>query len=167
MTEAGAKNSRLFYSKIGGDTRELLPLPTVIQANPYFTQEVIMSNAAKSILAYGIYLVGLGGVLLVAPDLPLPFFGIALAKDFWIRILGMTVLFLGYYFIRAGRSDVKPFFEWTLYPRGTIFFVFGALVLLGLAPINLLLFTPPDILFTVWTFLALRADKMRMQPAHA
>src|SRR5262245_8198573 len=52
-----------------------------------------MSAAAISIAAYAVYLVGQGAVLLLVPNTILPILGLPQAADFWVRIVGMTVVF--------------------------------------------------------------------------
>ena len=37
--------------------------------------------------------------------------------DVWIRVLGMSVLFFGFYYIQAGRHNLMEFFRWTIYGR--------------------------------------------------
>ena len=66
-----------------------------------------MSNAAKSIVAYGVYLIAAIGLpFLLIPDLLLPLVGMHTPTDVWIRVLGMSVLFFGVYYIQAGRHEL-------------------------------------------------------------
>ena len=125
-----------------------------------------MSNAAKSIVAYGVYLIAAIGLpFLLIPDL-LPLVGMHTPTDVWIRVLGMSVLFFGIYYIQAGRHELTPFFRWTIYGRYAVPLFFIAFVLLGYAPPILIAFGIPDILFTTWTVLALRsADQPITMPA--
>jgi hypothetical protein len=117
-----------------------------------------MSNAAKSIVAYGVYLIAAIGLpFLLIPDLLLPLVGMHTPTDVWIRVLGMSVLFFGVYYIQAGRHELTPFFRWTIYGRYAVPLFFIAFVLLGYAPPILIAFGIPDILFTTWTVMALRA----------
>ena len=125
-----------------------------------------MSPAARSILVYSIYLFGLGGTLLVAPNVPLPLFGLAQATEVWIRILGMTVVFFGLSYLIAARYEFRPFFVSSVVTRLLVPVVFASFVAAGFAPWNLLLFTPPDLLFAAWTFIALRGATS-MAPATA
>jgi hypothetical protein len=52
-------------------------------------EEIVMSNAARSILVHGIYLLGLGVVMLTIPNVPLKIFGLAETNEVWIRVVGM------------------------------------------------------------------------------
>lgn len=118
-----------------------------------------MSNAAKSILVYGIYLLILCVVLIVIPNLPLGIFGLPATNEVWIRIVGVQLLALGSYFVRAARADMTDFFRWTIPARMGLVVFSVIFVAVGLAPINLLLLAAPDLIFVPWTILALRSTK--------
>ena len=118
-----------------------------------------MSNAAKSILVYGIYLLVLSVVLLVIPNVPLSIFGIPTTNEVWIRVVGAMAFSFGSYFVRAARGENTDFFRWTISTRLGLVVFFSIFVVVGLAPINLLLLAVPDLPFVLWTILALRSDK--------
>jgi hypothetical protein len=115
-----------------------------------------VSNAAKSILVYAVYLFGEGAALLIAPNFVLGLFGLPPTTDVWIRIVGMTVVFFGVYYVIAARYEIRPFFVASIATRSSVPVIFAIFVIAGLAPISLMLFTPVDILFVAWTWLALR-----------
>jgi hypothetical protein len=117
-----------------------------------------MSSAARSIVVYGVYLIlAIALPFLFLPQVLLPLVGMAPPTDVWIRVLGMSVLFFGFYYIQAGRHNLTEFFRWTIYGRYAVPLFFIAFVLLGLAPPVLIAFAIPDILFTTWTVRALRS----------
>ena len=115
-----------------------------------------MSPAARSIQVYSIYLFGLGAALLLAPNIPLPIFGLAEAHEVWIRVLGMTVIFFSTFYYVASRNEYRELFRASVITRLAVPVVFAAFIVAGFAPWNLILFTPPDILFATWTWLSLR-----------
>jgi hypothetical protein len=115
-----------------------------------------MSPAARSIFVYSIYVFALGATLLLAPNIPLPLFGLAQATEVWIRVAGMTVVFLSIFYFIAARNEYRQTFEASVWIRFAVPFFFGAFVVAGFAPWNLILFTPLDVIFAVWTLLALR-----------
>ena len=117
-----------------------------------------MTKAARSVSAFDLYLFVLGPILLIAPNLLLRTFGLAESHDVWIRVVGMLVVLLGYYYSRAARAELTSFFHWTVHARGTVVFFFIAFVVLGLAPPTLILFGVIDAAAATWTALALRAD---------
>ena len=117
-----------------------------------------MSNAAKSILVYGIYLLILSVVLLLIPNVPLSIFGIPTTNEVWIRVVGAMLVAFGTYYVRGARSEVTELFRWSVPSRLLLVVFFAAFVVAGLAPINIMLLAIFDIPFVIWTFLALRSS---------
>jgi hypothetical protein len=120
-----------------------------------------MSHAAFTIKAFAVYLVGLGALLLCVPQFMLSLFGFAPATDPWIRVLGVVVFNLGFYYWYAGVSEARPFFMASVYTRAFALCAFAGLALLGLAPPMLALFGLLDAAGAAWTFTALRRDRLR------
>ncbi|HEY0169960.1 MAG TPA: hypothetical protein VGB98_02835 [Pyrinomonadaceae bacterium] len=118
-----------------------------------------MSHASKSLFVFGVYLCGLGLVLLLAPNLLLGLFGVPPTDEVWIRINGMFVLCLSFYYTRAARNELTAFVRWTVWARAAVIFFFAAFVLLASAPKALLLFGLIDLLAALWTWLALRGTR--------
>ena len=117
-----------------------------------------MSNSARSVLVFGLYLIALGMVLLVIPNVLFGLFTLPDAADVWTRVSGMLVLFLGFYYIQAARKNLTDFFRWTVYVRTSVIVFFTIFVLLGFATAPLILFAVVDLLGGVWTGLALRSS---------
>jgi len=124
-----------------------------------------MRPAAISIAAYAGYLVGQGVALLLLPNTILPILGLPQAADFWVRIVGMTVVFFAVYYALAARYEWRPFFAATVATRLAVPIVFAVLVATGQAPGALMLLTPADLVFSLWTFLALRRSPAVAAPA--
>ena len=118
-----------------------------------------MSNSARSVFVFGLYLLVLSIVLLVGPNFLLGLFFLPPTTEVWIRISGMLVLFLGYYYIQAARHELTDFFRWTVHVRSTVIVFLAAFVLLGFASPTLILFGVVDLLGAIWTALALRSVK--------
>src|SRR5262245_4631596 len=90
-----------------------------------------MTAAARSLLVYSIYTTGLGATLLLVPNIPLPIFGLPEAHEVWIRVAGMTVLFLsGLYFI-AARNEYRQIFVASVWFRFAVVGFFAAFAALG------------------------------------
>lgn len=104
---------------------------------------------------FGLYLLGLGAWLLLAPNSLLELFGLPRASDVWIRVVGMLVAFLGVYYVRASAAGLAAFFAWTVPVRLSVLVFFGAFVVLGMAPPVLLLFALVDAAGALWTWRAL------------
>jgi len=120
-----------------------------------------MSNSARSVFVFGLYLVGLSITLLIVPNLLLGLFSFPSTTEVWIRVVGMLLLFLGFYYIQAARKEMIDFFQWTVYVRPTAILFFIAFVLLGFARTPLILFSVVDLLGALWTGLALRSSKIK------
>lgn len=120
-----------------------------------------MEQAAKSLFVFGIYLCGLGLLLLLAPNLILPLFGAPTTNEVWIRVNGMFVLCLSYYYVQAARHGLTSFIRWTVWARAAVIIYFVAFVLLASAPKALLLFGLIDLLAAAWTWLALKKSESR------
>ena len=118
-----------------------------------------MSNAAKSILAHGIYLLGLAVVLLIIPNVQLKIVGLPETNEVWIRVVGFLSLVLGYYYVQEARRDETEFFRSTILPRVLAIVFFIIFVVLGFAPINLLILIAVDPIFILWTYFALRSSQ--------
>ena len=114
-----------------------------------------MSAAARSILVYAIYLVGQGAALLLVPSFAASVFGLPEPVGIWVRIVGMTVLFFAVYYVVAALNEMRPFFVATVFTRFSVPVIFTVFIVAGLAPWNLILLTPFDIVLTAWTVVAL------------
>ena len=117
-----------------------------------------MSRAAKTAVAFGVYLVGLSGLLLLIPNWLIGLFGMAPTSEVWIRVVGMLVLFLAIYYFQAARAEETGFLRWSVYLRASVIGFFSMFVLVDLAPPTLLLFAGIDLASAAWTALALRQD---------
>ncbi len=117
-----------------------------------------MSKSATSVFVFAIYLFALGLVLVVVPNLLLRVFGIAETDDVWIRVVGMLVLILGYYYSQAARMGLTDFFRLTVIGRTAVPLFFIAFVLAGIAPPVLILFGVIDFAAAMWMAAALRSE---------
>lgn len=119
-----------------------------------------MTRSAKSVLVFALYLFVLGPTLLVAPNFLLSLFGVAETTDVWIRVVGMLVTLLGFYYVQAARHGLATFLHATVWARGSVVVFFAAFVALKLAPPILVLFGAIDLVGAIWTFLCLRAESL-------
>ena len=123
-----------------------------------------MSYSARTVFVFGIYLVILGITLIVPPNLLLNAFGFPASNEVWIRVVGMLVLILAFYYTQAARKALTVFFQWTVYARASVFVFFFAFVVLGLAKAALILFGIIDLAGAIWTGLALRSSSKGARP---
>ena len=117
-----------------------------------------MSNSARTVFVFGWYLVGLGVVLVTVPNVILQMSFLPPTDEVWVRVVGMLVLCLAYYYINAARAGLRPMLEWTVHVRLTIVAWFTAFVVLGFAEWPLILFGATDFAAALWTRAALRAE---------
>ena len=118
-----------------------------------------MSQAAKSLFVFGIYLCGLGLLLVLVPNLILRVLRVPPTNEVWIRVNGMFVLCLSFYYVQTARNELTSFIRWTVWARVVVILFFAGFVLLASAPRALLLFGLIDLLSAMWTWLALRRDE--------
>ena len=116
-----------------------------------------MSKAAVTLFAFAIYLALTGIAFLVAPTFTLGMLGFAEATEPWVRVIGMLLLFLAFYYGMAARSEITIFFKWTVYVRSSVIVFFGIIVLVGLGQPMLLAFAVIDLAAAIWTAMALRS----------
>jgi hypothetical protein len=119
-----------------------------------------MSKSSLSVFVFGLYMVVLGIVLLVAPNFLLEMFFMPSTTEVWIRIVGVLLLLIAFYFTQTARKEMTEFFKLTVYTRASLIIFFTAFVLLGLASPTLILFGVVDLLGAIWTGLALRSSKL-------
>jgi len=118
-----------------------------------------MSKSGVSVFVFGLYLTVLGIVLLVVPNFLLRMFFLPNTTEVWIRVVGMLLLFLAFYYILAARKGMSDFFQWTVYVRSSVIVFFTVFVLLGFSSPPLILFGVMDLLGAIWTGLTLQSSK--------
>ena len=81
-----------------------------------------MSKAALSMFVFGIYVILLGIILMVVPNALLAIFGLPATTEVWVRVVGMLVFLIGYYYIRASRNEKEmiSFYRWTVHARSSV-----------------------------------------------
>ena len=118
-----------------------------------------MSKSAWSLFVFSIYLFVLGVIFIVIPNVLLSLFTFPETNEVWIRVVGVLVFILGYYYFQASKSEIKKFFQWTVYARTAVLIFFIVFVLLDFAPPILIMFGFIDAVAALWTQLSLRSEK--------
>ena len=121
-----------------------------------------MSSAARSIFAFGVYVVALGAVIIAAPNVLV---SVPRSEKVCFLVLGTTVLIVGSYYIYCAWHEAVPFFRATVYGRIGVLVFFITFAALGWARPILVLFGAVDFAGSVWTALALRRDATRAAAA--
>ena len=116
-----------------------------------------MSRTAKTIIAFAIYMALTGIALVVSPNTLLALLRLPLTQEPWIRLLGMFMIIVSYYYYRTARSEVTEFFRATVHGR-TVIGIF--MIWLGLTQAGwvLVLFALGEWLGAAITWLALRSS---------
>ena len=112
-----------------------------------------MSKSARSLLIFSIYLFALGAILVLIPNVLLGLVAFPETGEVWIRVVGVLVIVLGFYYYNAAISELKSFFRASVYGRAAV------LVFLDFAKPMLILFGAIDALAALWTHLSLRSEK--------
>ena len=115
-----------------------------------------MTGAAKSIYYFGIYLFVVGLTLVCIPNIFLATLQMPETNEVWIRVVGVLAWVIGFYYNRAGATNLQPFFGLTVPTRVTVFlfFVFFAImkwvspVIIGIGVI--------DLAGALWTWMAMK-----------
>jgi len=125
-----------------------------------------MSNFARSLFVFGIYMLVLGAIVVLAPNFLLTLFHVPTTNEVWIRVVGMLVIFLGIYDIVAAKGEHKLLIIWSIPVRFSVIVFFAVFVIAGLAPPILLLFGAIDFAAAAWTWSALKkATKVQASAA--
>lgn len=115
-----------------------------------------MSNIAKTLFVFGLYMLVLGVTLVLFPNFLLSLFHVPATNEVWIRVVGMLVIFLGIYDIVAAKGELKLLIVCSIPVRFSVNVFFTLFVITGLAPPILLLFGAIDFAGALWTWSALR-----------
>jgi hypothetical protein len=124
-----------------------------------------MSNPARSITVFGIYLALSGLSFMAIPNIVLPLLGFAATSEVWIRVVGLLAAILGGYFLYSVRYDDRHFFRATVYARLAFFSGVTLFAILGLGSPLLVLFGLIDLAGATWTWLSLRESRDMPAPA--
>jgi len=95
------------------------------------------------------------------PNVLLRIFGVPPTNEIWIRVNGMFVICLAYYYLQTARHGLTDFIRWTVWARAAVIIYFVAFVMVAGGPKPLLLFGLIDLLSATWTFMALQKDRAR------
>jgi len=113
-----------------------------------------LGGKGKSILVFGIYLIGTGMTLLFTPNLLLKILGVHETNEIWIRIAGCLAINIGIFNVLAAHFRVKQFYNWMFIARGLFIVEILSFVVLGKVPNIFLIFAATDFLGIAWTYFA-------------
>ena len=115
-----------------------------------------MSRAATSMLAWGIYLFIIGPAMMILPNTLLELGGLPPSDEVWIRVVGMLLFLLAFYYIQAARCELTALFRCSVWVRVTVLPFFAIFTLAGLVQPIVLWIGIIDLAGAIWTAAALR-----------
>jgi hypothetical protein len=116
-----------------------------------------MSQAAFTVRVFGYYLLVLGAVLMLIPNMLLAVSLMPATNEVWIRVVGVLVFNIGIYYIYAAKAEATAFFRATILARAFVLVAFAVFAVLGLAKPILVLFGAVDFAGGLWTWKALKS----------
>lgn len=116
-----------------------------------------MSSAARSVYVFGVYLLGVGGILIGTPNTLMRLMGMPAVSEPWIHVLGVVVMAIGMMDLISAKAEQTGYFRATVTARIFVFVSFVILAALEMAPLQLVGFGVIDLAGALWTRAALRA----------
>jgi hypothetical protein len=115
-----------------------------------------MSYAAKTVLVFGVYMLGQGIILMTYPNFLLGLFHFPFATEVWVKVVGVALVVFSFYYIRCSLLELKTFFELSVQGRTLQLVLFAILVITKQIQPILLAFALFEFLMGVWTYFALK-----------
>lgn len=115
-----------------------------------------LSPAARTIVLFSFYIWLTGLFMLAFPQVILNSSHTGLEALPWVRVLGVVLLILGFYYFMSGWGEQTGFFRATVWGRWFSFPLFLVLGWAGLLPMLMAFGTLLDVAGATWTYLALR-----------
>jgi hypothetical protein len=116
-----------------------------------------MSKAAKTIIGFAVYMTLTGLVLIISPNTLFAILGLPLTDEPWIRLLGMFMIVVSYYYCRTAQSEAQEFFRATVHGRAAMGLFLVYLACTGAGGV-LILFACGEWLGAALTWFALRSS---------
>ena len=113
-----------------------------------------MSDVAISVFVFAIYLLITGVGFVFVPNVLLPLFKFPKTNEPWIRILGIVIVTIGFYYLIAAQNELLVFFWTTIFTRSVVCICFILFVLTKKSPPMLLVFGLIELAGAIWTYLA-------------
>lgn len=123
-----------------------------------------MTASAKSVCYFGFYLYVVAITLIFFPNHLLRIMGMPETTEVWIRVLGVLVGLIGFYYHRNGAANNRFFFPLTIPARITVLVSFVAFAALKMVSPMLIGFGVVDFLGALWTWWALKQEQKAGHP---
>ena len=124
-----------------------------------------MNRAQFSMYVWSAYLISAGTIMVIAPVAFFTWVGLHdPGNGMWLRLYGMLMGILGYFFCEAARANNREFMLWGARARMIPIFFLTMFVIMGLESPMVLTFGIVDVITGLWTLSALRADTLSRAP---
>ena len=117
-----------------------------------------MKKSSTTLLAFGVYLIGMGLGLVLMPNFVLGTLGFPASDEVWPHVVGALALVLAFYYVSAARADLRSFAKMTVPARVGVFILFTVFVFVGWAGPIMIALGAVDLLGALWTGSALKAE---------
>ncbi len=117
-----------------------------------------MTPAAKSVYYFGFYLYLVSATLIFIPNILLGTLGIPETNEVWIRVLGVIVGLIAFYYHQSGAKNISTFFPLTIPTRIIVLLSFILFAVLNMASPMLIGFGVIDFAGAMWTMTALKKN---------
>ncbi|WNH10111.1 hypothetical protein [Thalassobellus suaedae] len=117
-----------------------------------------MSQSAKSVFIYAIYLSLIGLMLLFVPNVLLNLFGIEPTSEVWIRFEGILLMATAIFYFIGAKYELILILKTTAFIRFTVIVFFTAFVMLELVSSRIIIISVIDFLGGAWTYLMLKKE---------
>ena len=114
-----------------------------------------MRRPMLSMLTFALYYAIAGAGYLVLPGFVSSQLDVGADGEIWVRFAGLLLLVLAYLYFQAGRTQLIPFFRWSVHIRAFSFLAFVLLWLLGIAEVMVLIIAAVEIAGAAWTWITL------------
>lgn len=114
-----------------------------------------MKKLVNSIYTFGAYILGTGLVLMFMPQLLFNALQISDSPSIWVKLLGLALSALGYYYIKAAKDQNLAFINGTIPIRIGQFAIVGLLLVQTDGPYVLLAVSAIELCFGLWSLFLL------------
>jgi hypothetical protein len=118
-----------------------------------------MKQSEKSMIVFSVYLLIIGATIMIAPDFSLGVFGLEPSQDNYVRVMGVFLLYLAFFYFMSGWRRIGDFILLTVYARCAVIIYITVFIFLGWLSWKLILFGLIDFASAMWTYFCLRSEK--------
>lgn len=126
-----------------------------------------MTDAAKSIYYFSIYLFVVGLTLVFMPNIFLTTLQMPETNEVWIRVVGLLAFVIGFYYNRAGATNLQSFFGLTIPARVIVFISFVLFALMKWVSPIIIGIGVIDLAGALWTWMAMKKNNSLISKSYS